>query len=108
MKNNIISQIESLSLVEMIEVLDEICKKYSLSFIDEPTIAICKSMGKFEVFWVLPGIGITCEGSPASKEFPHRDVETFQKISDLVRKFQEFLLGEEGIQKYKETEEDRT
>jgi hypothetical protein len=107
MKEKIIQEIENLPVVEKIETLEEICKKYSYAYLSEPTITICMSRGRYEVFWLLPGIGLAEEGSPASQEFPNRDIETFRKIQFLVEKFQEFLLGEEGIQKYKETEEDR-
>jgi len=106
-KEKIIKEIEKLSPAEKIEMIEEIARKYSYLFFPEPSITIQKSEGKYEVFWMLPGIGLAEEGSPASKEFPTRDVETFQKIQYLVERFQEFLLGEEGTQRYKETEEDR-
>jgi hypothetical protein len=106
-KEKIINEIENLSPLEKIEFLEQMRKKYSYAYISEPSVTVKMSRGLYEVFWLLPGVGLVEEGSEYSKEFPDRDVELFRRIQFLVETFQKFLLGEEGIQRYVETEEDR-
>jgi hypothetical protein len=103
----IIDWIENLPLIEKLEVIEGIAKKYSYTYISEPSITVKMSRGMYDIFWLLPGVGLVEEGSEYSTEFPDRDVELFRKIQFLVQTFQKFLLGEEGIQRYIETEEDR-
>jgi len=104
---NIMNAIEDLELGERFELFRELGKRYSLTFVHEPTVIVALSSGQYDVFWMLPEFGVAENNSEAANEFQNKDSQLFEKLKFLVSKFQYFLLGRKGFQEYLETANDR-
>ena len=103
----IMKEIDELSLRDFWEFKEKYCQKNKLVYISEPSIVIEMSKGEYIPCWLIPGYGLCDEGSLCSEKFPKRDRNLFRKLEILIHKNQEYLLGEKGMEEYRETAEDR-
>lgn len=103
---DIMAKINTLSLTELYNFEELFSKRFSYAYQRECNPQICFSEGKYKVYWMTPQ-GLCEEGSSLADKYKERNTKLFAKIELLVDRFQEFLLGEEGIRRYIETIDDR-